>query len=100
MRKRACLRYAIWVRFAGEPRPDNLVHEYFQVRNGAFAYIWSCNYQLPKGSPVTSGWENQAGRYHSLAARSRAIRSRFERHHHTALGLKEILVQLCSWLGM
>jgi len=52
---------AIWVRFAGEPRPDNLVHEYFQVRNGAFAYIWSCNYQLSKGSPVTSGWENKQG---------------------------------------
>jgi hypothetical protein len=52
---------AIWVRFPGEPRKDNMVNEYFQVRNGVFSYIWTCNYELPKGSPVTSGWENKQG---------------------------------------
>lgn len=52
---------AIWVRFPGEPRKDNMVNEYFQVRNGVFAYIWTCNYELPKGSPVSSGWENRQG---------------------------------------
>ncbi len=52
---------AVWVRFPGVARPDNLVHEYFQVRNGTFSYIWSCNYELVKGSPVTTGWENVQG---------------------------------------
>lgn len=52
---------AIWVRYPGVARKDNLVNEYFQVRNGAFTYIWTCNYELPKGSPVTSGWENKQG---------------------------------------
>lgn len=52
---------AIWVRYPGVARKDNMVNEYFQIRNGAFAYIWTCNYELPKGSPVTSGWENKQG---------------------------------------
>ena len=52
---------AIWVRFPGVARKDNMVNEYFQVRNGAFTYIWTCNYELPKGSPVTSGWEDHQG---------------------------------------
>jgi hypothetical protein len=52
---------AIWVRFPGVTRKDNMVNEYFQVRNGAFTYIWTCNYELPKGSPVSSGWENHQG---------------------------------------
>jgi len=52
---------AIWVRYPGVARKDNMVNEYFQIRNGAFAYIWTCNYELPKGSPVSSGWENKQG---------------------------------------
>ncbi|MEJ1965037.1 MAG: hypothetical protein WDO56_27245 [Gammaproteobacteria bacterium] len=52
---------AVWVRFAGVAKPDDLVNEYFQIRNGTFAYAWSCNYELPKGSPVTSGWEDRQG---------------------------------------
>jgi len=52
---------AIWVRYPGVTRKDNMVNEYFQVRNGVFTYIWTCNYELPKGSPVTSGWEDHQG---------------------------------------
>jgi hypothetical protein len=52
---------AIWVRYPGVTRPDNMVNEYFQVRNGSFVYIWTCNYELPKGAPVTSGWEDKQG---------------------------------------
>jgi hypothetical protein len=52
---------AIWVRYPGVTRKDNMVNEYFQVRNGAFTYIWTCNYELPKGAPVSSGWENHQG---------------------------------------
>jgi hypothetical protein len=52
---------AIWVRYPGVTRKDNMVNEYFQIRNGAFTYIWTCNYELPKGSPVSSGWENHQG---------------------------------------
>ncbi len=52
---------AIWVRYPGVARKDNMVNEYFQIRNGAFTYIWTCNYELPKGSPVSSGWENKQG---------------------------------------
>ncbi|MEJ0039663.1 MAG: hypothetical protein WDO68_27070 [Gammaproteobacteria bacterium] len=55
------LGVAVWVRFTGVTKPDDLVNEYFQIRNGTFAYAWSCNYELPKGSPVTSGWENRQG---------------------------------------
>jgi hypothetical protein len=52
---------AIWVRFPGVERKDNMVNEYFQIRNGAFTYIWTANYELPKGAPVSSGWENHQG---------------------------------------
>lgn len=52
---------AIWVRYPGVTRKDNMVNEYFQVRNGAFTYIWTCNYELPKGAPVSSGWEDHQG---------------------------------------
>jgi len=52
---------AIWVRYPGVARKDNMVNEYFQIRNGVFAYVWTCNYELPKGSPVSSGWENKQG---------------------------------------
>jgi hypothetical protein len=52
---------AIWVRYPGVTRKDNMVNEYFQIRNGAFTYIWTCNYELPKGAPVSSGWENHQG---------------------------------------
>ncbi len=52
---------AIWVRYPGVVRKDNMVNEYFQIRNGTFTYIWTCNYELPKGAPVTSGWENHQG---------------------------------------
>jgi hypothetical protein len=52
---------AIWVRYPGVARKDNMVNEYFQVRNGAFTWMWTCNYELPKGSPVTSGWEDHQG---------------------------------------
>ena len=56
---------AIWVRYPGVTRKDNMVNEYFQVRNGAFTYIWTCNYELPKGAPV-SGVGEPSGRYHPL----------------------------------
>jgi hypothetical protein len=52
---------AIWVRFPGVSRKDNMVNEYFQIRNGVFTYIWTCNYELPKGAPITSGWETHQG---------------------------------------
>jgi hypothetical protein len=52
---------AIWVRFPGVTRKDNMVNEYFQVRNGTFTYIWTANYEFPKGTPITSGWENHQG---------------------------------------
>jgi hypothetical protein len=52
---------AIWVRYPGVVRKDNMVNEFFQIRNGTFAYIWTCNWELPKGAPVSSGWENHQG---------------------------------------
>jgi len=52
---------AVWVRYAGQTAPNNVVNEFFQVANGTFIYIWSCNYELPKGSPVTTGWEDKQG---------------------------------------
>lgn len=52
---------AIYVRQPGNPALDNLVHEYFLVRSGKIAGIWTSMYFLPKGSPVTSGWENRQG---------------------------------------
>lgn len=52
---------AIWVRYPGVVRKDNMVNEFFQIRNGTFTYIWTCNWELPKGAPVSSGWENHQG---------------------------------------
>ena len=53
------LGVAVFQRYAGVPRQDNLVHEYFLVRKDLIKDIWTSMYYLPKGSPVTSGWENR-----------------------------------------
>lgn len=50
---------AIYVRYPDNPAQDNLVHEYFVIRNGKISGLWTSMYFLPKGSPVTSGWENR-----------------------------------------
>jgi hypothetical protein len=50
---------AIYVRNPGNPAQDNLVHEYFFIRDGKISGLWTSMYFLPKGSPVTSGWENR-----------------------------------------
>jgi hypothetical protein len=50
---------AIYVRYPNVPAQDNLVHEYFYIRGGKIAGLWTSMYFLPKGSPVTSGWENR-----------------------------------------
>lgn len=50
---------AVYVRFPEVPAQDNLVHEYFFIRNGKIAGLWTSMYFLPKGTPVTSGWENR-----------------------------------------
>lgn len=50
---------AIYVRYPSVPSQDNLVHEYFYIRHGKIAGLWTSMYFLPKGSPVTSGWENR-----------------------------------------
>jgi hypothetical protein len=50
---------AIYVRYPGNPAQDNLVHEYFLIRNGKISGLWTSMYFLPKGSTVTSGWENR-----------------------------------------
>jgi hypothetical protein len=49
------------VRYVTEPRTDDTVNEYFHIRNGTFVYIWTVSYQPPKGSPVTTGWEDHQG---------------------------------------
>jgi hypothetical protein len=53
------LGIAVFQRYAGVPRQDNLVHEYFLIRKDLIKDIWTSTYYLPKGSPVTSGWENR-----------------------------------------
>jgi hypothetical protein len=53
------LGVAVFQRYAGVPKQDNLVHEYFLVRKDLIKDIWTSMYYLPKGSPVTSGWENR-----------------------------------------
>jgi hypothetical protein len=50
---------AIYVRNPTNPAQDNLVHEYFFIRNGKISGLWTSMYFLPKGSPVTSGWEDR-----------------------------------------
>lgn len=52
------LGVAVFQRYPGVPRQDNLVHEYFLVRKDLIEDIWTSMYYLPKGSTVTSGWEN------------------------------------------
>jgi len=52
---------AIYVRYPGLPNLANLVHEYFLIRNGKIAGLWTSMYFLPHGTPVTSGWENKQG---------------------------------------
>ncbi|MEJ1965518.1 MAG: hypothetical protein WDO56_29820 [Gammaproteobacteria bacterium] len=53
------LGVAIFQRYPGVARQDNLVHEYFLVRRDLIEDIWTSPYYLPKGSTVTSGWENR-----------------------------------------
>jgi len=55
------LGVGVVVRYANDPKTDDTVNEYFQVANGTFVYIWTCSYQAPKGSPVTTGWEDKQG---------------------------------------
>jgi hypothetical protein len=50
---------AIYVRYPNNPAQDNLVHEYFLIRDGKISGLWTSMHFLPKGSPVTSGWENR-----------------------------------------
>lgn len=52
------LGIAVFQRYPGVPRQDNLVHEYFLIRKDLIEDIWTSPYYLPKGSPVTTGWEN------------------------------------------
>ncbi len=49
---------AIFQRYPGVPRQDNMVHEYFLIHKDKIEDIWTSMYYLPMGSPVTSGWEN------------------------------------------
>jgi hypothetical protein len=51
----------IYVRYAGTNRRDNLVSEYFQIRDGKIHRIWSAMHFLPLGAPVTHGWEQRHG---------------------------------------
>jgi hypothetical protein len=51
----------IYVRYAGTGRRDNLVSEYFQIRNGKIHGIWSAMHFLPLGAPVMTGWEQRHG---------------------------------------
>lgn len=53
------LGVAVFQRYPGVPRQDNLVHEYFMIRRNLIEDIWTSMYYLPKGSPVTTGWENR-----------------------------------------
>jgi hypothetical protein len=47
------------VRNPTNPAQDNLVHEYFFIRDGKISGLWTSMYFLPKGAPLTSGWENR-----------------------------------------
>jgi hypothetical protein len=51
----------IYVRYAGTNRRDNLVSEYFLIRDGKIHRIWSAMHFLPLGAPVTHGWEQRHG---------------------------------------
>jgi hypothetical protein len=51
----------IYVRYAGTGRRDNLVSEYFQIRDGKIHGIWSAMHFLPLGAPVATGWEQRHG---------------------------------------
>jgi hypothetical protein len=51
----------IYVRYAGTGRRDNLVSEYFQIRDGKIHGIWSAMHFLPLGAPVVTGWEQRHG---------------------------------------
>lgn len=53
------LGVAIFQRYRGVPRQDNLVHEYFSIRHDTIQDIWTSMYYLPMGAPLTSGWENR-----------------------------------------
>jgi hypothetical protein len=51
----------IYVRYAGTGRRDNLVSEYFLIRDGKIHGIWSAMHFLPLGAPDTTGWEQRHG---------------------------------------
>jgi hypothetical protein len=51
----------IYVRYAGTGRRDNLVSEYFLIRDGKIHAIWSAMHFLPLGAPVLTGWEQRHG---------------------------------------
>jgi hypothetical protein len=51
----------VYVRYPGTNRRDNLVSEYFLIRDGKIHRIWSAMHFLPLGTPVVTGWENQHG---------------------------------------
>jgi hypothetical protein len=51
----------VYVRYAGTGRRDNLVSEYFLIRDGKIHAIWSAMHFLPLGAPVLTGWEQRHG---------------------------------------
>jgi hypothetical protein len=51
----------IYVRYAGTGRRDNLVSEYFLIRDGKIHGIWSAMHFLPLGASDISGWEQRHG---------------------------------------
>lgn len=52
---------SVYVRYAGTNRRDNLVSEYFLIRDGKIHRIWSAMHFLPLGAPVMTGWEQRHG---------------------------------------
>lgn len=52
---------SVYVRYAGTNRRDNLVSEYFLIRDGKIHRIWSAMHFLPLGAPVITGWEQRHG---------------------------------------
>ncbi len=50
---------AIFVRYPSNRARHNLVHEYFIIRDGKIAGIWTSMYYLPPGTPISNGWEDR-----------------------------------------
>lgn len=50
----------IFVHYPGTGGQDTLVHEYIQIRKDKVHAWWTSMYFLPRGSPVTNGWEKRS----------------------------------------